>query len=405
MKESREDPEFIDAKTSKRILQAIKEQQEEIKQEEAGQKEETPSFFQNAAHMANKTTLSDEEYISDAFNEQAEFEYENMSDNYEEIMEIDEADYELMEKFIPKEPKKQLNLSELIMKKIEESNNAPSDEMIREEQEIRPEQIPGLNPRVIEVYTKLGLLLSRYKSGKLPKAFKIIPSLANWMEILYITKPEEWTPHATYEATKLFVSNLKTEMAQRFMNLILMDKVRDDIRSSKKLNYHLYMALKKALYKPAAFFKGILLPLCDSGSCTLREAAIIGSVLSKVSVPMLHSAAALLKLADLDYTGANSLFIRVLLDKKYALPYRVIDALVFHFLRFKSDHREMPVLWHQSMLIFVQRYKSDLTPEQKEALLDLLKYKVHSGVSPEIRREIQNSTCRGDMMDAEMVGM
>ena len=31
----------------------------------------------------------------------------------------------------------------------------------------------------------------------------------------------------------------------------------------RKLNYHLYQALKKALYKPAAFFKGILLPLCE----------------------------------------------------------------------------------------------------------------------------------------------
>lgn len=62
------------------------------------------------------------------------------------------------------------------------------------------------------------------------------------------------------------------------------------------------MALKKALYKPAAFFKGILVPLCEDG-CSLREAVIIGSVLAKVSIPMLHSAAALLKLADMEYTG------------------------------------------------------------------------------------------------------
>ena len=116
------------------------------------------------------------------------------------------------------------------------------------------------------------------------------------------------------------------------------------------------MALKKSLYKPAAFFKGLLLPLCESGDCTLREAAIIGSVLVKVSVPVLHSAAALLKIAEMEYTGANSLFIRILLDKKYALPYKVIDSLVFHFLGFKQDKREMPVLWHQSLLVFAQRY-------------------------------------------------
>jgi len=32
-------------------------------------------------------------------------------------------------------------------------------------------------------------------------------------------------------------------------------------------------------------------------------------------------------------TGANSIFIRALLDKKYALPYRVVDAVFFHFYR------------------------------------------------------------------------
>ena len=49
------------------------------------------------------------------------------------------------------------------------------------------------------------------------------------------------------------------------------------------------MALKKALFKPAAFFKGILLPLAESGNCTLREATIVSSILAKCSIPMLHS--------------------------------------------------------------------------------------------------------------------
>ena len=233
---------------------------------------------------------------------------------------------------------------------------------------------------------RVGLLLSRYKSGKLPKAFKIVSSLSNWEEIVYLMRPETWTPHAMYQATRLFASNLKPRMAQRFYGLILMYAVREDIRVTKKVNYHLYMALKKALYKPAAWFKGMLLPLCESG-CTLREAVIFGSVLSKVSVPVLHSSAALLKLAEMEYTGANSIFIRILLDKKYALPFRVVDSLVNHFLRFKHDRRQMPVLWHQSLLVFCQRYKEDLAPEQKEALLDLLRYQSHAQISPEVRRE------------------
>ena len=50
---------------------------------------------------------------------------------------------------------------------------------------------------------------------------------------------------------------------RRFFNLALLPRVRDDIAEFKRLNFHLFMALKKALFKPAAFFKGILLPLCE----------------------------------------------------------------------------------------------------------------------------------------------
>ena len=43
--------------------------------------------------------------------------------------------------------------------------------------------------------------------------------------------------------------------------MILLDRVKDDIEENKKLNIHLYNAIKKSLYKPAAFFKGFLFPL------------------------------------------------------------------------------------------------------------------------------------------------
>lgn len=56
-------------------------------------------------------------------------------------------------------------------------------------------------------------------------------------------------------ATRIFTSNLNPRMAQRYFNLVLLPRVRDDIAEYKKLNFHLYMALKKSLFKPAAFFK------------------------------------------------------------------------------------------------------------------------------------------------------
>jgi len=52
-------------------------------------------------------------------------------------------------------------------------------------------------------------------------------------------------------------------MAQRFYNVILLPNVQNNILKYKKLNYHLYMAVKKAMFKTGAFFKGFLLPLAE----------------------------------------------------------------------------------------------------------------------------------------------
>lgn len=276
------------------------------------------------------------------------------------------------------------------------------------------------------------MLLSRYKSGKLPKPFKILPTVPRWEDILEITRPDKWTANACYEATKIFVSGTQPT-AQRFMEMILLERVREEIHETKKLNVHLFNALKKGLYKPAAWFKGFLFPLVQSGTCTLREAHIISAVLVRVSVPVLHSAAAIKGLCDIaaqeasagtEGGGATNIFIRALLEKKYALPFQVIDALVFHFLRFRTVDpanatqadiddsmvgvtgaaaREirLPVIWHQCLLAFAQRYRDDITEDQREALLDLLLTKGHSKIGPEVRRELLAGRGRGVQTEQE----
>ena len=268
---------------------------------------------------------------------------------------------------------------------------------------------------------RVGLLLSRYKSGKLPKPFKIIPTLPRWQDILSITRPETWTANACYEATRIFISS-KAQITQHFLETVILDRVREDIHETKKLNVHLYKSLKKALYKPSAFFKGFLFPLVSTGTCTLREAHIISSVLAKVSIPVLHSAVALLRLTEIaaeqtsvatESAGATNVFIRTLLEKKYALPYKVIDGLVFHFMRFRTvpqmtseatnsaastlgaNDAKLPVLWHQCLLAFAQRYRNDIIEDQREALLDLLQTRSHKDIGPEVRRELLEGRGRG----------
>ncbi|KAL7276672.1 snoRNA-binding rRNA-processing protein [Rhizina undulata] len=378
--------EYVGSGMSKKILQIAKEQQDEIEDEEESHGPGAGiGGFLGAAGAMRFDEEEDEDEFKEEYGEEEEF----------EEVEVDEGDLELFSRFMPTEqPEQRISLADKILEKIAEHEAKLAGHGVEED------QAPSLPPKVVEVYTKVGILLSRYKSGKLPKAFKIIPSLSNWEEILYLTRPDQWSANATYEATKLFSSQKSTQM-QKFLNQILLDRVRDDIQENKKLNVHLYNAIKKALYKPAAFFKGFLFPLAQSGTCTLKEAQIIGSVLTRISVPVLHSAAALLRLCEMDYTGPTSVFIKVLIEKKYALPYKVIDTLVFHFIRFKSVQDTLPLLWHQSFLAFAQRYKNDITEDQRDVLLDVILVKGHPLVGPEVRRELLEGRGRGQVIEED----
>jgi essential nuclear protein 1 len=320
--------------------------------------------------------------------------------DYEDDTNFDIEEQEILNKFMPPSMGERRTLADMIMEKIQqhEMQAQPSEQPA---QQAQPAASQDLNPQIVHVYTQVGELLSRYKSGKLPKAFKIIPTLANWEHVMWLTRPDKWTPHATHKAVKIFLSNLKGNNVQRFYNTVLLNKVRQDLDENKKLNYHLYLALRRALYKPAAFFKGVLFPLCEDG-CSLREATVFASLLAKTSIPVLHSSAALLHIAEMDYSGPNSLVIRVLLDKKYALPFKVLEALVQHFYRFVHDERTMPVLWQQSLLVFCQRYKLDLSPDQRRLIQEVVKSKFHDKISPEIRRELGEATRNQQSNDMDM---
>jgi essential nuclear protein 1 len=107
------------------------------------------------------------------------------------------------------------------------------------------------------------MFLSKYTSGPLPKIFKVIPSLPAWARLLALTQPENWSPHACLAATRIFISSMKPPQAQLFLSVVLLDAIRSDMEQNKKLNTHYYDALRRALYKPGAFFKGIIFPMLD----------------------------------------------------------------------------------------------------------------------------------------------
>jgi len=371
--------QLVDGKMTWKVMQQVKQQQKE------------EGFDTAKDYEDNFPSLGGDLGGTEEFDENDE-QYEDVEgDECEEII-IDEEDDKTIQAFTGGGVR--LNLADMIMKKIEEKKT--------EVKEIVGEEEVGsqLPEELVKHYSSVGMALSTYRSGKLPKTFKLIPRLTNWEDILDVMSPDKWSAAAMFQATRMFASNMSEGLVQRFYNVYLLPRIRDEIEFYKKLNFHMMQCLKKALYKPAAFFKGILIPLCQAGdSCTLREATIVCACLREHSIPPLHAAAGLLKIAEMDYNGVNSLFLRVLIEKKYALPFRVLDALVFHFLKFRTEKRRLPVLWHQSFLAFVEIYAADISAEQKEALIELLKHQYHPEISEEVRRQIVRTEPRDDEME------
>lgn len=378
--------QYVDARSTQKILQAARAQQAEIALDLGGPSlQESMRKAKKAPQFGSRS--KDDDDISDDENKP-----DITAQEFFDDLQINEDDERALKLFQNESGTRSRKLADIIAEKISEKQT----ELHTQLSDAGTLKIEDLDPRVKEMYEGVRDVMKRYRSGKVPKAFKIIPKLRNWEQILYLTEPHNWSAAAMYQGTRIFSSVLAQHMAQRFYNLVLLPRIRDDLAEYSRLNAHLYSALRKALFKPAAFMKGIILPLLESGDCTLREAIIIGSTIARNQIPVLHSSACLLKICEMDYSGANSIFIRIFLEKRYALPYRVIDAAVFHFIRFEHDKREMPVLWHQSLLTFVQRYKNDISSEQKEALFSLIRKQNHFKVTPEIRRELQAARCRDE---------
>lgn len=445
-KEDRDEEHFVESKASRKILK--------IGQELADEDQEEANARRNAQRpLVNPAFAFDSRFGEDEVEEDELGEYDDdeaWGDEVEivEEVEIDPNDLDTFNRFVPTNDNPIVwpgaeaetsgpgtNLADLILQKI-----AAHEAGQTAQPEIHgpgaPDDAVEIPAKVVEVYSKIGLILSRHKSGKLPKPFKILPTISAWETLLTLTRPDSWTPNAVYAATRLFISSTPAT-AQQFLTSILLPAVQDDIRDTHKLNVHLYAALKKALYKPSAFFKGIVFPMLGSGTCTQREAHIVASVVARVSVPVLHSAAALHRLCEMaaeqmssdpEAAGPVNIFIRVLLEKKYALPYKVVDALVFHFLRFRAVHApiprnnsavdamtvdsesgaggivgagKLPVIWHQCLLAFAQRYRNDITEDQREALMDLLLVRGHKAIGPEVRRELLEGRGRGVVVELE----
>lgn len=159
----------------------------------------------------------------------------------------------------------------------------------------------------------------------------------------------------------VFRIGIITSISKRFFQLVLLHSLRNNLikNNQTRLDMPLYLALQKALKKaPALFLKGLLIPLCESKSCTVLEASVIARVIVQSQFPVLQSATALLKLSELSFTLPIGILVLVFLEKKQALPYRVIDTLIVkYFANQQTLGRDMvlPQIWFQALYTFVKR--------------------------------------------------
>jgi len=93
-------------------------------------------------------------------------------------------------------------------------------------------------------------------------------------------------------------------------------------------------------------------------------------------------------MCEMDYKIGTGFFIKVLLSKKFALPTRAMLAVHEFFISFIEEENDLPVMWHQSLLIFVEFYKKSLTDDQVKSIKKLCKRKTHPSITTEIRKEL-----------------
>ena len=94
------------------------------------------------------------------------------SDFYQDIH-IDEEEEKALAAFMSKTPAVKRTLADIIMDKLTEKKTEIDSQC--SDATHKAVEKPQMDPRVVDMYKTIGEILSKYRSGKLPKAFKVVP--------------------------------------------------------------------------------------------------------------------------------------------------------------------------------------------------------------------------------------
>lgn len=262
-----------------------------------------------------------------------------------------------------------------------------------------------VDPKIQEMYKKLSQFLKIYKSGKLPKAVNVLASqnIPDWLDLMYLSKPEEWSKNALEAVTTLFSQTASDERLEVYIREILFAYVENILESSKKLPKQVWNALLAAARRPPCFIKGLLLPLSTEVSISLKEARVISALVTKIKLPKDHMNALLIRICEDVPSPVRTIFVARLVSKRQALAIQAIDAVVAYFYNFLNIDEKQPLLWHKALLEFVKSYCIDLQNEQREAIVQIMQKHRHEQIDKEIISLFEKIPPREEVPEPESI--
>ncbi len=81
-------------------------------------------------------------------------------------------------------PDARKTVADVIMEKLTEKKTELQTQMSDESRTVAGGEFQ-LDDRIVQMYSNIKIVLQKYRSGKLPKAFKILPSLNNWEHVIH----------------------------------------------------------------------------------------------------------------------------------------------------------------------------------------------------------------------------
>jgi len=226
-----------------------------------------------------------------------------------------------------------------------------------------------LKPKLLKILERTSLFLKVYKSGKIPKIIKLLPSLKNFEEILWLTRPDIWSDQAIFSITRSILPKLDKVQMSRFFSLVLTPRFQETIFNSSQYSIHIQKTIKISIRFSTVFLSSVFLPLCESKSCSVKEGAVLATIISKYHFNPSLLFSVLLRMLKPPITSIKCMIMRAILCKNYVVPHRILDSLVDFFVL--NRNKIFSSQFKTFFIVFFRNYAIYLSNEDKKKVINI----------------------------------